>query len=93
MIGDYPYIRMENSQFPKTPKKRAPVKRQASICVDTRTSQESTEDPQERLLRLEQRWDEQIKSLQIEVQCLREAMDHLLTEDGMESTHSEDEQN
>ena len=82
---------MENSQFLKTPKKRAPVKRQASICVDT--SQPNTEDPQEKLLRLEQRWDEQIKSLQIEVQCLREAMDHLLQEDGMESTHSEDEQN
>lgn len=82
---------MENSQFPKTPKKRAPVKRQASICVDT--NQPNTEDPLEKLQRLGQRWDEQIKSLQIEVQCLREAMDHLLTEDGMESTHSEDEQN
>lgn len=82
---------MENAAFPKTPKKRTPVKRQASICEAP--SLQNTEDPLEKLLRLERQWGEQMQSLVQEVQCLREAMDHLLAEDSTDPTLSEDDQN
>ena len=75
--------------FAKTPKKRAPVKKQASICVQELPKEH--EEPLAKLLRLERLWEEQMRSLVQEVACLREAMDHLLAEDSTDPTLSEEE--
>ena len=68
---------MENGAPDNKPKKRSPVKRTASVCVESANEQK---EQLERLLLLESQFHEQMRYLRHEVQCLREALDHLLAE-------------
>ena len=73
----------------KQPKKRAPVKRQATVLW------ESCEKPplEQKLQELEAQLIERLRCCELGLQALQEAMDHLLTEDSTETTLSEDELN
>lgn len=74
---------------PKPAKKRAPVKRQASVLWE---SQEKL-TPELKLEELVLQLQKQLSLLQREVQLLQEAMDHLLQEDSTADTLSEEEAN
>ena len=76
----------------KTPKKRAPVKRQASVLWEP---QEKELPPclNTKLQELEVRLLKQLNSLEHEVLLLHQAMDHLLAEDSTDPTLSEEELN
>ena len=80
------------SLIPKIPKKRSPVKKQASICVDTESKGEFSEQL-ENLQRLNKQLTERVQSLEHAQSQYQEALDHLLTEDSTDPTLSEDEQN
>ena len=73
----------------KTPKKRAPVKRQATVLW------ESCEKLplEQKLQELEAQLTERLRCCELGLQALQEAMDHLLTEGSTDNTLSEDEQN
>lgn len=76
----------------KTPKKRAPVKRQATVLWES-PEKELPQCLNTKLQELEVRLLRQLNSLEHEVLLLHQAMDHLLTEDSTEHTLSEDELN
>lgn len=90
-IGVIPYIRMEISETAKTPKKRAPVKRTASIAWHQDTTEKQC--PELKQDELVQQLLKRLTSLESGVALLQEAMDHLLAEDSTDSILSEDDQN
>ena len=89
VIGVIPYIRMENAEILKTPKKRAPVKRTATVLWESNEKQ----CQELKLEELVQQLQKRLTSLESAVQLQQEAMDHLLTEDSTDSILSEDDQN
>jgi hypothetical protein len=91
VIGVIPYIRMENAEILKTPKKRAPVKRTASIAWHQDTQEKQCQEL--KLEELVQQLQKRLTSLESAVQLQQEAMDHLLAEDFTDSILSEDDQN
>jgi len=92
-------INLLNMDFPingskSLPKKRSPVKKQASVVWSEATSDgTSSHLLLERLQQQELRLTERVRCLEHDQQLLREALDHLLQEDSTDLTLSEDEQN
>lgn len=76
----------------KPAKKRAPVKRQATVLWESQ-EKEQLQCLDTRLHELEARLQKQLNSLGQELLLLQEAMDHLLHEDSTETIPSEDELN
>ena len=75
----------------KVPKKKAPVKRQASVLWEDLSCQESPQE--QKLTELVLQLQKRLNSLELGLQALQEAMDHLLQEDSTDHTLSEDELN